>query len=70
MKTNNEIAEAMAGILNPEAIKRMAQNVSVHEAIKSRDKAAHILDNMGHFVAAEALTEVIEKIPTTITESD
>ena len=70
MKADNNIAEVMAGILNPSCMKKVAHDTSIRNAIINLDKAAHILDNMGLYVAAEVVTEIIERIPTAIKEAE
>lgn len=64
----SDIAESMASILDPSFVKKAEKDDNVKTAISNLDEAAQILDNMGLYVAAEAVTRVIEKIPSAIKE--
>lgn len=68
MKTN-EIAESMASLLDPEFVKQSSKNDNVKSALDSLNKAAELLDHMGLYIVAEAVTDVMEQIPTQIAES-
>ena len=68
MKTDFSIEERMAELLNPGVIQKEAKLQSIEEAIVNLNKAADILDNMGLFVAAEAVTQVMESLPESLEE--
>lgn len=68
MKTDFSIEERMAELLNPGVIQKEAKLQSVEEALVNLNKAADILDNMGLFVAAEAVTQVMESLPESLEE--
>lgn len=68
MKTDFSIEERMAELLNPGVIQKEAKLQSVEEALVNLNKAADILDNMGLFVAAEAVTQVMENLPESLEE--
>lgn len=65
-KTDSQIAESMAAILDPELMAKASNDVNIREALFSLDKAATIFDNMGKFVLAEAVTQIIERIPAAL----
>lgn len=61
-----DIASAMSNILSPAVIKKSAQDNNVTGAVSNLNKAADILDNMGLYVLAEAVTSVMGSIPNAI----
>lgn len=66
---NNEpydYAAAMDQFLSPEKITKNASDNAINEALHSLNKAAEILDAMGHFGAAEVVTRMMEHIPTVV----
>ncbi len=64
MKNNAtyDLAAEMDKYLNPDAIERRAGANAIDEALYNLDKAAEILDAMGKFGAAEAVTKVMEHV--------
>jgi len=68
MKTDFSIEDRMAELLNPGVIQKEAKLQSIEEALVNLNKAADILDNMGLFVAAEAVTQVMENLPESLKE--
>lgn len=69
MNNNNEqydYAAAMDKLLNPKKITKNASDNAINEALHSLNKAAEILDAMGHFGAAEVVTRMMEHIPTVL----
>ena len=70
MKNNQnsivEIEESMARLLTPKYIEKKAGSNSTAEAMISLLKAAEIFENLNMFVAAEAVTHLLERIPKTI----
>jgi hypothetical protein len=61
-----EIEEAMAQLLTPKYIEKKASGNGTAEAMVSLLKAAEIFENLNMFVAAEAVTNILERIPKTI----
>lgn len=63
MKSDFNIAETMSVLLNPATVQKKASVQSAEDAVASLSAAAEILDNMGLFVVAEAITQVMESVP-------
>ena len=63
-----DIAAAMGAILDPSFMKKQASSASVKTAIGDLNNAAEILDNMGNFAMAEAVTGLMEKIAQSLEE--
>ena len=57
-----ELEESMAKLLTPTYIEKKASSNHADEAIASLVKAAEIFENLNMFVAAEAITTVLESI--------
>jgi hypothetical protein len=69
MKTDSSIADAMAALLNPAAVQKKASVQNAEDAVASLNAAAEILDNMGLFVVAEAVTQVMESVPGSLNKT-
>ena len=69
MKNNFNIAETMSVLLNPATVQKKASVQSAEDAVTSLNAAAEILDNMGLFVVAEAVTNVMESVPQSLRKS-
>lgn len=67
-KNSYDIAESMAQLLTPTYIEKKASSNSTTEAMESLVKAAEIFENLEMFVAAEAVTDILERIPKKIEE--
>jgi len=55
-----EIEESMAQLLAPQHIEKQASSNNAAEAMVSLLKAAEIFENLEMFVAAEAITSLLE----------
>ena len=67
-KNSYDIAESMVQLLAPTYIEKKASSNSTTEAMESLVKAAEIFENLEMFVAAEAVTDILERIPKKIEE--
>lgn len=67
-KNSYDIAESMAQLLTPTYIEKKASSNSTTEAMENLVKAAEIFENLEMFVAAEAVTDILERIPKKIEE--
>lgn len=70
MKTDSSIEETMAALLNAETLEKAASVQNAEEAVANLNAAAEILDNMGLFVVAEAVTQVMESVPSSLQKED
>lgn len=66
MRTNKnstvEIEESMAQLLTPQYIEKKASSNIAAEAMVSLLKAAEIFESLNMFVAAEVVTDVLERV--------
>jgi len=69
MKSDSNIAETMSVLLSPATVQKKASVQSAEDAVASLNAAAEILDNMGLFVFAEAVTHVMESVPNALEKS-
>lgn len=67
MKNNEfDLALSMAHILDPQSLQKKSFAYNINETLSNLSKAAEILDNMGLVVYAEAVTQLIEKLPSSL----
>ena len=61
-----EIEESMAQLLTPQYIEKKASGNGTAKAMISLIKAAEIFENLNMFAAAEAVTNLLERMPRKI----